>query len=48
MQEAIENAFLHNIQMMMGVRVDTVNPLLVLHVRRETIVQDTILQARSR
>jgi hypothetical protein len=44
MQEAIRNAFMHNFQTMMGAHVDTVNPLLILHVHRHTIVQDTIAQ----
>ncbi|CAF3323072.1 unnamed protein product [Rotaria socialis] len=44
MQEAIRNAFMHNFQTMMGARVETVNPLLMLHVHRNTIVQDTIAQ----
>lgn len=44
MQEAIQNAFLHNFQTLLGARVDTVNPLLVLHVNRNSIVQDTINQ----
>ncbi|CAF4634181.1 unnamed protein product [Rotaria sp. Silwood1] len=44
MQEAIQNAFLHNFQTMFGAHVDTVNPLLVLHINRKTIVQDTVNQ----
>ncbi|CAF3739050.1 unnamed protein product [Adineta steineri] len=44
MQEAIRNAFMHNFQTMMGAHIDTVNPLLVIRVNRETIVQDTIKQ----
>ncbi|CAF4157074.1 unnamed protein product [Rotaria sp. Silwood2] len=44
MQEAIQNAFLHNFQTMLGAHVDTVNPVLVLHVDRKTIVRDTINQ----
>jgi hypothetical protein len=44
MQDAIRNAFMHNFQTMMGAHVDTVNPLLILHVHRNTIVQDTIAQ----
>ncbi|CAF3376667.1 unnamed protein product, partial [Rotaria sp. Silwood2] len=44
MQDAIRNAFIHNFQTMMGARVETVNPLLMLHVHRNTIVQDTIAQ----
>jgi hypothetical protein len=44
MQEAIRNAFMHNFQTMMGAHVETVNPLLILHVHRNTIVQDTISQ----
>ncbi|CAF1080148.1 unnamed protein product [Rotaria sordida] len=44
MQEAIQNAFIHNFQTMLGAHVDTVNPLLVLHINRKTIVQDTINQ----
>lgn len=47
MQEAIRNAFLHNFQTMMGAHVDTVNPLLVLHINRNTIVEDTIKQVSS-
>ena len=46
MQEAIRNAFMHNFQTMMGAHVETVNPLLVLHVHRNSIVQDTIAQVR--
>lgn len=46
MQEAIRNAFMHNFQMMMGAHVETVNPLLVLHVHRNSIVHDTIAQVR--
>ena len=48
MQDAIRNAFLHNFQTMMGARVETVNPLLMLHVNRNTIVQDTIAQVNYR
>jgi hypothetical protein len=44
MQEAIRNAFMHNFQTMMGAHVETVNPLLILHVHRDSIVQDTISQ----
>ena len=44
MQDAIRSAFIHNFQSMMGAHVDTVNPLLVLHVNRNTIVEDTIKQ----
>jgi hypothetical protein len=47
MQEAIRNAFIHNFQTMMGARVETVNPLLILHVNRGTIVQDTIAQVQT-
>ena len=47
MQEAIRNAFLHNFQTMLGNHLDTVNPLLMLHVHRETIVQDTISQVSA-
>ena len=46
MHEAIRNAFMHNFQTLMGSRVDTVNPLLILHVNRNTIVQDTINQVK--
>lgn len=46
MQEAIQNAFLHNFQSMMNAHIDTVNPLLVLHVNRSTIVRDTIDQVK--
>jgi hypothetical protein len=46
MQEAIRNAFMHNFQTMMGAHVDTVNPLLMLHVNRNTIVHDTIAQVK--
>jgi hypothetical protein len=46
MQEAIRNAFMHNFQTLMGSRVDTVNPLLVLHIHRGSIVQDTINQVK--
>lgn len=48
MQEAIRNAFMHNFQTMMGARVETVNPLLMLHVHRNTIVQDTIAQVNCK
>ncbi|UJR08173.1 hypothetical protein I4U23_012446 [Adineta vaga] len=44
MQEAIRNAFMHNFQTMLGAHVDTVNPLLILHVNRDSIVHDTIGQ----
>ena len=44
MEEAIRGAIMHNIQSMMGSRMNTVNPLLVIHVNRDTIVQDTINQ----
>ncbi|CAF0990014.1 unnamed protein product [Adineta ricciae] len=44
MQEAIRNAFMHNFQTMLGAHVDTVNPLLILHVNRETILRDAIDQ----
>lgn len=44
MQDAIRSAFMHNFQSMMGAHVETVNPLLVLHVNRNTIVEDTIKQ----
>ncbi|CAM4858154.1 unnamed protein product [Rotaria socialis] len=44
MQEAIKNAFLYNFETMMGAHFDTVNPLLVLHINRNNIVQDTINQ----
>ncbi|CAF1021817.1 unnamed protein product [Adineta steineri] len=44
MQEAIRNAFMHNFQTMMGAHVDTVNPLLMLRINRDTIVHDTINQ----
>lgn len=44
MQEAIRNAFIHNFQTMMGARVETVNPLLILHVNRHNIAQETIGQ----
>ncbi len=46
MHEAIRNAFMHNFHTMMGAHIDTVNPLLVLHVKRDTIVQDTIDQVK--
>lgn len=46
MQEAIRNAFMHNFQTMMGAHVETVNPLLVLHVHRNSIVRDAIAQVR--
>jgi hypothetical protein len=48
MHDAIRNAFMHNFQTMMGAHVDTVNPLLMLHVNRSTIVQDTISQVNFR
>jgi hypothetical protein len=46
MSEAIQNAFLHNFQIMMNARVEPVNPLLVLHINRNSIVQDTINQVK--
>ena len=46
MQDAIRNAFMHNFQTMMGAHLETVNPLLILHVNRNTIVQDTINQVK--
>lgn len=46
MHEAIQSAFFHNIQTMFGTYTDTVNPLLVLHVKRDTIVHDTISQVK--
>ena len=48
MEEAIRGAIMHNIQSMMGARTNTVNPLLVIHVNRDTIVQDTINQVAIR
>ncbi len=48
MQEAIRSAFMHNFQTMMGAHLDTVNPILILHVNRNTIVQDTIAQVNFR
>jgi hypothetical protein len=44
MRDAIQNAFMHNFQTMMDARVEPVNPLLVLHINRNSIVQDTINQ----
>ena len=44
MEAAIHKAIMHNLQSMMGTGTNTVNPLLVIHVRRDTIVQDTINQ----
>ncbi len=44
MREAIQNAFMHNFQTMLNARVEPVNPLLVLHINRKSIVQDTINQ----
>ena len=48
MQEAIRNAFMHNFQTMMGAHVETVNPLLILHVHRNAIVQDAISQVKTK
>lgn len=48
MQDAIRNAFLHNFQTMMGARIETVNPLLTLHVHRNRIVEDAISQVNRR
>lgn len=48
MQEAIRNAFMHNFQTMMGAHVETVNPLLILHVHRNSIVQDAISQVKTK
>ncbi len=44
MKDAIQNAFMHNFQTMMDARIEPVNPLLVLHINRNSIVQDTINQ----
>ena len=44
MKEAIQQAFMHNFQTMMNSHVEPVNPLLVLHINRQSIVQDTINQ----
>ncbi len=44
MREAIQNAFLHNFQTLMDTRIEPVNPLLVIHINRNSIVQDTINQ----
>jgi len=46
MREAIQNAFMHNFQTMLNARVEPVNPLLVLHINRKSIVQDTINQVK--
>lgn len=46
MTEAIQNAFIHNFQTLMNSRVEPVNPLLVLHINRKSIVQDTINQVK--
>lgn len=46
MKEAIQNAFIHNFQTMLNSHVEPVNPLLVLHINRQSIVQDTINQVK--
>jgi hypothetical protein len=46
MKQAIQKAFMHNFQTMLGAHVEPVNPLLVLHVNRDTIVRDTINQVK--
>ena len=47
MREAIEKAFANNIRRMMNSGIEPVNPLLVLHVNRKSIVQDTINQVSN-
>lgn len=47
MREAIQTALLRNFRSMLDTRVEPLNPLLVLHVRRDHIVQDAIDQVRS-
>jgi hypothetical protein len=44
MRDAIQKAFADNIRRMMNSGIEPVNPLLVLHVNRKSIVQDTINQ----
>jgi E3 ubiquitin-protein ligase HERC4 len=44
MEEAIRNAMIQNFQRMLGASVETVNPVLILRVSRQNIVQDTINQ----
>lgn len=44
MREAVQQAFMRNFQTMMNSHVEPVNPLLVLHINRQSIVQDTINQ----
>ena len=44
MEQAVQHAFLQNLQSTLGAPMEQVLPLLVLHVKRENIVQDTINQ----
>lgn len=46
MSDAIQSAIIHNFQTMMDARVEPINPLLVLHINRNSIVQDTINQVK--
>lgn len=47
MKEAIQNAILRNFRSMLDTRVEPLNPLLVLHIRRESIVRDAIDQVKK-
>lgn len=47
MKEAIQNAILRNFRSMLDTRVEPLNPLLVLHVHRDSIVQDAINQVKK-
>jgi len=44
MTEAIQRAIVDNIRRMMNANIEPVNPVLMLHINRKTIVQDTINQ----
>jgi hypothetical protein len=44
MEAAICRAFIHNQQIISNPHANIVNPLLVLHVNRDSIVRDTINQ----
>jgi hypothetical protein len=47
MRDAIQKAFVDNFRRMMNAGVEPVNPLLILHINRKSIVQDTINQVRT-
>lgn len=44
MREAIQNAIVRSFQSMLDTRVEPLSPVLVLHINRNSIVQDTIDQ----